>query len=683
MKSVLRAMLAAAWLIGLEAMVHAAEPSIELAPAQGSQVPLRGGVTEIVVRITNPEARPSRGSIQVENVGFSGSVAPRHTSSPFTVGAGSSAIVRVPAIVEPLGSVAVEVLDEQRSVIKATQLNVEAPTDDVVMLDVSNPSLLRATLNEVGVLPTSAHAPSYRGSDAKLFVGAPSFDRVTGDPILPERPASYSGVDAVVVRQLTLAHLSDTELSALAGFVLGGGTLAVIVTRPEDLASDRLRSFAGGFVHKGPVGEATKAEMKLRFGPKDASPIPLAPDAPTPEVAADLSGFEGGNLHASAYGSSASYGLGEVHLLSFDPTRKPAAEDAWALARMVDLARRAHDRLSAIAVQPGRSLEGVSTSDVSRLLDPNASSRWAIGAATLVLCIYAVLAGPLSFSRAARKGRPLDAIKRLPVFALVTLLVILGIGVGAKGVRGRARHLTIIESGAGFSRGIVRRFRGFFSPRSGSFSARSTSASDVVQMLPEGDHVAEATLVGDRDATRLTGLDLKPWETTVIREDGTVDIGDGVAIVRRGSDAVVRNRTGHDLSAALLVVPSPPKVVYFGRIPNGDEVSSASGAALDRTFAERAFTASLLPSSSAPRMPGSDLLDASRTPPCLDADAPGIRAALEALSAASSKTSPWFLGDVPVLLAQLEGGEGASQDEGFRLESDRVIVRIVGWGGPP
>jgi hypothetical protein len=38
---------------------------------------------------------------------------------------------------------------------------------------------------------------------------------------------------------------------------------------------------------------------------------------------------------------------------------------------------------------------------------------------------------------------------------------------------------------------------------------------------------------------------------------------------------------------------------------------------------------------------------------------------------------------VPVLLAQVEGGEGRTSDTGLRLDSDRVLVRVVGFGGKP
>ncbi len=43
----------------------------------------------------------------------------------------------------------------------------------------------------------------------------------------------------------------------------------------------------------------------------------------------------------------------------------------------------------------------------------------------------------------------------------------------------------------------------------------------------------------------------------------------------------------------------------------------------------------------------------------------------------------WFPESVPVLVAQLDGGEGRLHDAGLRMESDRLLVRIVGYGGRP
>jgi hypothetical protein len=63
--------------------------------------------------------------------------------------------------------------------------------------------------------------------------------------------------------------------------------------------------------------------------------------------------------------------------------------------------------------------------------------------------------------------------------------------------------------------------------------------------------------------------------------------------------------------------------------------------------------------------------------------AKGAGAAWEALEALTGGDADWWPNDVPVLIAELEGGEGRSQDSGLRLDIDRVLLRVVGYGGVP
>ena len=43
----------------------------------------------------------------------------------------------------------------------------------------------------------------------------------------------------------------------------------------------------------------------------------------------------------------------------------------------------------------------------------------------------------------------------------------------------------------------------------------------------------------------------------------------------------------------------------------------------------------------------------------------------------------WFPANVPVLLAQIDGGEGDDSDSDLSIDIDRVLVRVVGYGGKP
>ncbi|WP_438024478.1 hypothetical protein [Sorangium sp. So ce233] len=689
-----RAAAGAAWLAALSAAgpalgqapaPGAPELAVDAAPVFGTSGAVPWGWNQVVVRIQNNGGRAARGDVEVSSTRY-GEHRVFVATAPYTVAAGASVNVRVPVQVSPFADVQVRALDERGAQVSSHALS-STMQHGVVLFDVSETSLVRGALHEAPVAPL--YLPTGRGpgsSSPVLWVGQPRYDSATGDPLLPDRAALYSAADAVLMRTDTLSRLQGAEIEALAGYVLSGGTLALAVARPEDLRHPTLAALVGGQVAKAGVAPPTLVEIAPPGAPsglgKQGNVLLPAPSA-SPAVAEALSGWSGGNLRASAYGSSAFYGLGEVHLLAFDPTRPPASGDPWAKIRVADLARRAHDRRSTIAFRPGEEAMGLDLDPVRRELDPNESSRWAIGVSALLLCIYAVLAGPINFARAARQGRPLRALRRLPVYAAVAFVAIVGVGLIAKGVRGRARHLTLIEAGAGISKGAVRRFRGFFVPRAEELTVRTTDASGVIStaVLAELSERRDRLLV-DRDGARLTKVAALPWQTVIVREDGVAPLGDGITIVEEPSgDVVVTNRSGRDLRGGVLWI-STGVARYFARIRDGEQVSSRAGLDLGAHSKGQHWLAHV---SLGRRVGGLDIHDlgGSLLAPLLEPDAPGLGAAWLALEEAAGTAVDWFPAGVPVLLGQLDGGEGRASDSGLQIESDRVLVRIVGYGGRP
>jgi hypothetical protein len=374
--------------------------------------------------------------------------------------------------------------------------------------------------------------------------------------------------------------------------------------------------------------------------------------------------------------------MGEVHFLAFDPEQKPAADDPWVQIRMVDLARRAYDRRSTQIFRPGSDLAG-SYDRIRRQLDPNQSSRWAIGVAAILLCVYAVVAGPVNFSLASKSRRPLRALRRLPLFAAVTFAIIVALGMFAKGINGRARHLTLVEAGGGMSKGSAQRWRGFFSPRAKELTVRTTDASSIVSTasLNEASDDEDHLLI-DRDGARLVDVAALPWQTVVVREHGFASLGEGIALVRTpGQGVSVINRSGRDLRGVILRLPSA-SMLYAARIKDGATLASNDAkelSALPEWGAWLSSVGTVTPAGSVGLHP----LAGGLLSPALDADAPGLGDAWAAIDEAVSNNVDWFPDDVPVLLAQIDGGEGRPSDTGMRLESDRLLVRIVGFGGAP
>ncbi|MGK3999705.1 hypothetical protein [Sorangium sp. So ce1024] len=683
----------AAWLAALvaagPALGQASAPpelAVDAAPVFGTSSSVPWGWNQVVVRIQNNGGRAARGEVEVSSTRY-GEHRVFVAAAPYTVAAGAAVHVRVPVQVSPFGDLEVRVLDERGARVSSHALS-SSMQQGVVLFDVSETSLVRGGLHEALVAPLYLSPGRGPGSSSgpALWVGQPRYDSATGDPLLPDRAALYSAADAVLMRTDTLSRLQGAELEALAGYVLSGGTLALAVARPEDLRHPTLAALVGGQVARAGVAPPTLEEIVPPAPPsgfgKQGNVLLPAPSA-SPAVAETLSGWSGGNLRASPYGSSAFYGLGEVHLLAFDPTRPPASSDPWAKIRIADLARRAYDRRSTIAFRPGEEAMGLDLDPVRRELDPNEGSRWAIGVSAVMLCLYAVLAGPVNFARAARQGRPLRALRRLPVYAAVAFAAIVGVGLVAKGVSGRARHLTLIEAGAGMSKGAVRRFRGFFVPRAEELTVRTTDASGVISTAVQAElSERRDRLVVDRDGARLTKLAALPWQTVIVREDGVAPLGDGIAIVADPSgDVLVTNRSGRDLRGSVLWM-STGAARYFARIRDGEQVSSRAGVDLAARSEGQVWLAHV---SFGRRVGGLDIHDlgGSLLTPLLEPDAPGLGAAWLAIEEAAGSAVDWFPAGVPVLFGQLDGGEGRSSDSGLRIESDRALVRIVGYGGRP
>lgn len=682
---------AAAWAQPMITQVPPARPPdvvAEAVPAIAAGAAVPWGWNQIQVRIQNKGGRAAKGTVEVSTQQYS-SDRVFQASAPYSVGAGASILVRVPARVASYGDVRVQVIDEVDGQILNQSFTANGQIA-VVLLDVSPTSRLRSVIHEAPASPlyVPPAAGSMPSSGASLLVSQPRFDPATGDALLPDRPALYAAADAVLMRTDTLVRLAGADLDALAGFVLGGGTLALVPARPEDLRHPTLVSLVGGEVAPGPVAAETRREMLPSPGSSSGRVIPPAP-APMDDVAVAMGGWTGGNLRPSPYGSAATYGLGEVHLLAFDPANKPAVDDPWVQIRMIDLARRAYDRRSTVVFRPGVEQRRDEINRVRQQLDPNESSRWAIGLSALLLCIYAVLAGPLNFTLAARKHRPLRALWHLPVYAAVAFGVIVGIGVAAKGVTGRARHLTLVEAGAGMTKGTARRYRGFYASRSEDITVRTTDASSVVSMAVAAELSTQRDkLVVDRDGARLTDVTALPWQTVVVREDGFASLGEGITVLCERATAAapiggatIINRSARDLRAAVLWLPAGG-ARYFARIKDGEKVHSSAGADLGTTSSGRSWISM---AGTGRRVGGLDIHDlgAGLLSSIVDKDAPGLGDAWWAMEEAANEGVDWLPDGVPTLLGQLDGGEGRSADAGLRLESDRLLVRVVGCGGRP
>jgi hypothetical protein len=155
-------------------------------------------------------------------------------------------------------------------------------------------------------------------------------------------------------------------------------------------------------------------------------------------------------------------------------------------------------------------------------------------------------------------------------------------------------------------------------------------------------------------------------------EDGSVEIGSGVSLVPSPDGSVeIVNRSGHALRDVFLFAPGKDPT-YFPVLKDGAHESSTSGTIMS-AFSSHATTAG------ARRV---HPLEAGDLGVRLDVQTSArLRETWQPLETAAGGEVDWIPDDVPVLFAQIEGGEGIHRDSSLSIEEDRVLLRVVGPGG--
>jgi hypothetical protein len=342
---------------------------------------------------------------------------------------------------------------------------------------------------------------------------------------------------------------------------------------------------------------------------------------------------------------------------------------------MLDMIADAWDRRALVAFPQGAGDDSSSRSfDVQRALDPNQNFRPALGVAALLLVLYSIVAGPLLFMRARARSRPLDPFLWAPVASAACFGAMVLIGLAGKGWSGRARHLTLVEAGAGMSRGTAHRFRGLFASQTRAMRVRSSESSSVLSVIAaDSPDQREPVLRIDKEGASLEELTSLPWQTLVVSEDGFADVGAGIAVREKpDGSVVVVNHSGHTLKDVVVWAPQTD-ADFFASIDDGATVVSTAGRTLFRASARVLTSAGARTVHALDPSPFRVLLGA--------APSEDVTAAWSALSAAAGSSVDWWPDTIPVVQGEIVGGEGARTDAGLRVESDRLLFRVVGEGG--
>ena len=632
-----------------------------------------GGWRSLLVRLENRGPAPLAGTLDIE---APRSVAARdalRTRIPFSLSPGARATIEAPthSSQEALGRVEVVARSDDGSALAHASL-AETTRNELSILELASPGRIGPALR--GSLVASRRASPFGSASIGVGAVSPPVDPTTGDLVLPIFAAGYSAGALVVAPSRALSRLKGGERAALSNWLLSGGALAIGIDRPEDLRAPWLVALIGDVPVPTEAGVRLGVPATFLLPPDDGSSGPaqrlrrveLAPGA---ELGARLRGYSAPNLRDTPWGAAASYGLGEVHLLAFDPEAPENLSDPWARQKIADLARHAYDRRAQVGLRHGTMIPTPNLVDgVRRNLDPNQASRWTIVVSALLLLGYAALAGPLGFHLAQRRGKPLSALAKLPLWSAITFSLIVGLGVFGKGLSGKSRRLSLVEAGAGMTRAAAVHFRGFYLASSEELVVRPSRREHVLDLAGSTDLVR--TLVLDRDGPRLTGVRTRPWQTVLVREDGFVELGGGVSVVPVDDDYLIKNRLGSALLGVVVRLPSA-EARYFARIADGDSVRASAGRVLG--------------SLGTPTYPGTTALplDARSFAPALDADSLGLGRAWIALEPTLPIDVEWWSNDVPVLIGAVEGGQGKLTDSGLKTDYDRLLLRVVGVGGTP
>jgi hypothetical protein len=673
---------ACAWL-ACAALLLAAEPAgaaspltLEVQPLLGNGTPAVDGWMSAHVRIENHSSQVVRGTLSVdaELSWARPGAGPRNTTEvPFSVAARAQVAVEVPVHGFPGSAPTLHVVaraadGEQLAEAKSAELR----TPDPLVFDLTSPSHIAPALRNLSVALSNTRWGGL--ASPMVSVSSARVEPRTGEPLVPQFASGYTSATVVLATGPQLALLNEEARAALSDWLLAGGALALALDRPEDLRAPYLQAWAGGPVYE------EKPQRELRDEAVFAQPLDPGGAvmgrgggvtelrlSPSDESRARLRGYRGGNLRPSPWGAAASYGLGELHLLAFQPNAEPFVSDPWAHHKLADLTRHAWDRSSPIALPFAETtLDDSRMRLIRRELDPNQGTRWTIVISALLLLAYAGLAGPLNFFMARKRGKPLRALWQLPIWSGIALMLVVALGVLGRGVNGRARRLTLIEAGAGMSRATATRFRGLYASSARERVVTASARGNVLDVSGDAEETGRH-LVVDRDGARLTSLRGRPWEVVVVREDGFMGLGGGVSMLEAPDGTItIKNRLGRDLIGVVLMPGNSRGARYFVRIKDGEAATESSGQPL-----------SIVRSGSLGRSP----LNLDPVKDRIDAGVPGLSSAWEAIEGATTRTIDFWPEDVPVLLGQLDGGEGKLTDSGFPLEADRTLLRVLGVGG--
>jgi len=275
---------------------------------------------------------------------------------------------------------------------------------------------------------------------------------------LPERVEAWAALDRLIWQDVDAARLNPAQLTALRGWLAGGGRLVIVGGTAGPAA---LTGFPDAILPYRPTAtiEAPASSLGALLGatPANAGDVTALAGSTGPGRALATSGDR---VIAAELG----YGNGAVDLVGFDPT----------LAWIAD--SKAGEALWRGLVPPRAGGGPVVSGDDSQLVNAVATlpslALPPIGGLIALLFGYILLIGPVNYLVLRRLDRREWAWLTMPVLIVVFAFGSYGFGAALRGSEVLVNEVAIIRGAADTEEGLGTVYVGIFSPNRGTYQVR-------------------------------------------------------------------------------------------------------------------------------------------------------------------------------------------------------------------
>src|SRR6185503_9428253 len=329
---------------------------------------------------------------------------------------------------------------------------------------------------------------------------------------LPDRVEAWGTLDRLVWQDIDSNELTPEQLTALRGWVAGGGRLII----------------AGGTA--GPASLSAFPDDLLPYRPTattDVAPSSLvALLGELPDGAADLPALAGklsagralASVGSEAVAAERPYGAGAVTVVGFDPTTRwlsgtNAAEGLW--RRLI----------------PTRSAGTAGSGDDSQIVQ--AASQLPslalppVGGMIGLLALYIVLIGPVNYLVLKRLDKREWAWVTMPILILAFAAGAYGFGSLLRGSSVIFNEAAIVRGAPGATEGVAQTYLGVFSPTRASYQLRFPGGA-LLSSPTNGDFLGDGTAAGldvlQGDPSRIRDLGVGFGSLRTIRAESAVDV---------------------------------------------------------------------------------------------------------------------------------------------------------------